>query len=156
MTPQHTPQERSWLWSPGGLVLLAFLAIAAFFLMTEHRAHVLGALPYVLFLLCPLLHLLMHGQHGSGHTGHGAGQDRPPPRLRHPQYTGFSVILFGFLLQWPTPLTLLMFPILVTMYVRLARWEEREVQAEFGEIYARYAAATPAFFPRLGRAARHA
>lgn len=67
MTPQHPPPERSWLWSPSGLVLLAFLAIAAFFLITEHRAHVLGALPYVLFLLCPILHLLMHGRHR--HTG---------------------------------------------------------------------------------------
>ncbi len=80
----------------------------------------------------------------------------PYARLRHPQYAGFIVILFGFVLQWPTLLTLLMFPILVTMYVRLARREEREGLAEFGEIYARYAAATPAFFPRLGRAARHA
>jgi protein-S-isoprenylcysteine O-methyltransferase Ste14 len=80
----------------------------------------------------------------------------PYARLRHPQYAGFIVILFGFVLQWPTLLTLLMFPILVTMYVRLARREEREVLAEFGEVYARYAAATPAFFPRLGRAARHA
>jgi hypothetical protein len=53
------------------LVLLAFLAIAAFFLIAEHRAHVLGALPYVLLLLCPILHLLMHGRHGSG-------QGRPP------------------------------------------------------------------------------
>ena len=48
-------------------------------------------------------------------------------------------------------LTLLMFPILVTMYVRLARREEREVLAEFGETYAHYAVTTPAFFPRLGR-----
>ena len=78
MTPHDPPQERSWLWSPRGLVLLAFLAVAAFFLMTEHRAHVLGALPYVLFLLCPLLHLLMHGRHGSARGGHGASQDRPP------------------------------------------------------------------------------
>jgi hypothetical protein len=76
MTPHDPPQERSWLWSPGGLVLLAFLAVAAFFLITEHRAHVLGALPYVLFLLCPILHLLMHGRHGSGHAGHGPSQDR--------------------------------------------------------------------------------
>ena len=80
----------------------------------------------------------------------------PYARLRHPQYVGFILILFGFLVQWPTLLTLLMFPILVTMYVRLARREEREVLAEFGEVYARYAAATPAFFPRLGRVVRHA
>jgi hypothetical protein len=78
MRLHHPSQKRSWLWSPRGLVLLALLTIAAFFLMTEHRAHVLGALPYVLFLLCPLLHLLLHGRHSSGHTGHGASRDRPP------------------------------------------------------------------------------
>ena len=46
--------------------------------------------------------------------------------VRHPQYVAFVLIMFGFLLQWPTILTLVMFPILVTMYVRLARREERE------------------------------
>jgi protein-S-isoprenylcysteine O-methyltransferase Ste14 len=71
--------------------------------------------------------------------------------LRHPQYVGFILIMLGFLLQWPTLLTLVMFPILVTMYVRLARQEERDALAEFGEAYARYAATTPAFFPRLRR-----
>ena len=75
----------------------------------------------------------------------------PYARLRHPQYAGFMVIMLGFLLQWPTLLTLLMFPILGIMYVRLAHREEREVLAEFGEAYARYAATTPAFFPHLGR-----
>jgi protein-S-isoprenylcysteine O-methyltransferase Ste14 len=69
--------------------------------------------------------------------------------IRHPQYVGFILIMFGFLLQWPTLLTLLMFPVLVTMYVRLAWSEEREALAEFGEAYARYAAVTPAFFPRF-------
>jgi protein-S-isoprenylcysteine O-methyltransferase Ste14 len=52
-------------------------------------------------------------------------------------------------LQWPTLLTLAMFPVLVWMYVRLARTEEREVRAAFGELYDRYAARTPAWFPRL-------
>ncbi len=73
--------------------------------------------------------------------------------LRHPQYVGFILILLGFLIQWPTILTLIMFPILVTMYVRLARREEREALTEFGEAYARYAATTPAFFPRRPQAA---
>ena len=59
------------------------------------------------------------------------------------------LILFGFLLQWPTLLTLAMFPVLVFMYLRLARREEREVEDEFGDSYRRYAAATPAFFPHL-------
>ena len=73
----------------------------------------------------------------------------PYSYVRHPQYDGFILIMLGFLLQWPTLLTVVMFPILVWMYVRLARHEEREVRAEFGETYTRYAAATPAFVPRL-------
>jgi protein-S-isoprenylcysteine O-methyltransferase Ste14 len=72
----------------------------------------------------------------------------PYAYVRHPQYVGFITIMVGFLMQWPTILTLVMFPILVTMYVQLARREEREVQAVFGKKYARYAANTPAFFPR--------
>ena len=70
--------------------------------------------------------------------------------IRHPQYVAFIVIMLGFLLQWPTILTLAMFPILMLMYVRLARHEEREAVAEFGERYIAYAARTPGFFPRLG------
>lgn len=73
----------------------------------------------------------------------------PYASLRHPQYTAFILIMIGFLLQWPTLLTLIMFPILVIMYVRLARREEREVAAEFGQAYGAYAAKTPAFFPHL-------
>ena len=76
----------------------------------------------------------------------------PYASLRHPQYVGFILIMLGFLLQWPTLPTLAMFPILVTMYVRLARREERDALAEFGDAYARYAANTPAFFPRLAPA----
>jgi len=73
----------------------------------------------------------------------------PYSHLRHPQYVGFILVMFGFLLQWPTLLTLAMFPVLVWMYVRLARIEEREARAEFGDIYDRYAAKTPAWFPRF-------
>jgi protein-S-isoprenylcysteine O-methyltransferase Ste14 len=71
-------------------------------------------------------------------------------RVRHPQYAAFILIMLGFLLQWPTVLTLLMFPILVVMYVRLAHREEREVRAEFGAAWDAYAAQTPGFIPRLG------
>jgi protein-S-isoprenylcysteine O-methyltransferase Ste14 len=73
----------------------------------------------------------------------------PYAYVRHPQYDGFILIMLGFLLQWPTLITLIMFPILVFMYVRLARREEREVLLEFGETYRRYMLSTPAFFPRL-------
>lgn len=74
----------------------------------------------------------------------------PYARIRHPQYAAFVLILFGFLLQWPTILTLAMFPVLVWMYVRLARHEEREALDQFGDAYTRYAVHTPAFIPRLG------
>lgn len=73
----------------------------------------------------------------------------PYARVRHPQYGGFVLIMFGFLLQWPTLVTLVMFPVLVVVYVRLARREEREVQAEFGSLWEEYAARTPSFIPRL-------
>jgi protein-S-isoprenylcysteine O-methyltransferase Ste14 len=73
----------------------------------------------------------------------------PYARVRHPQYDGFVIIMLGFLLQWPTLLTLLMFPVLVWMYTRLARSEEREMREAFGDSYERYAAVTPAFFPQL-------
>lgn len=73
----------------------------------------------------------------------------PYAHVRHPQYDGFILIMFGFLLQWPTILTVLMFPVLVAMYVHLARREEDEVRRQQGAEYVRYAAKTPAFFPRL-------
>lgn len=69
--------------------------------------------------------------------------------VRHPQYDGFVLVLLGFLFQWPTIMTLLMFPVLVTMYTRLARREEREVRERFGGAYHEYASRTPAFVPRL-------
>ena len=75
----------------------------------------------------------------------------PYAYVRHPQYVGFVLVLLGFLVQWPTILTLLMFPVLVFMYARLARREEREVRAAFGEAYDRYAAEVPAFVPRWRR-----
>ena len=81
----------------------------------------------------------------------------PYARVRHPQYDGFVLIMLGFLLQWPTLLTLAMFPILVWMYARLAKSEEREMIAEFGDAYRRYAEQVPALVPRwrrpVGRAA---
>ncbi len=77
----------------------------------------------------------------------------PYAHVRHPQYGGFILIMIGFLLQWPTILTLAMFPVLVVMYTRLAAREEREMRAAFGDAYAQYAAATPEFIPRLIRLA---
>jgi protein-S-isoprenylcysteine O-methyltransferase Ste14 len=76
--------------------------------------------------------------------------------LRHPQYLGFIGIMFGFLLQWPTLLTVIMFPLLVWMYVRLAHLEEAEALREFGAAYERYAAVTPAWVPHWATPGRPA
>lgn len=68
--------------------------------------------------------------------------------MRHPQYTGFILLIIAFLIQWPTIITLIMFPILLVMYHRLARREEAEMEARFGERYAAYRDRVPMFFPR--------
>jgi protein-S-isoprenylcysteine O-methyltransferase Ste14 len=81
---------------------------------------------------------------------HGLATTGPYAYVRHPQYVGFIAIMLGFLLQWPTILTAVMFPLLVTMYVRLAHAEERDAQREFGDVYKEYAAITPRWVPRLG------
>jgi len=69
--------------------------------------------------------------------------------VRHPQYAGFVLIMVGFLLQWPTFATLLMFPVLLVVYRKLAIREEREVAAEFGAEWEAYASELPRFLPRL-------
>ena len=74
----------------------------------------------------------------------------PYARIRHPQYVAFVMILLGFLLQWPTLLTLVMFPILVAMYGRLAVTEEREMRERFAAEFDAYTARTPRFVPALG------
>ena len=67
----HTP-----LWrTKGGVVLCGFLLVAGFYLLTEHTAHVLGALPLLLLAACPLMHMFMH----HGHHGHGGASSTPPP-----------------------------------------------------------------------------
>ncbi len=68
-----------FLKSRAGLVLIGFLVIAGVLLFTEHRAHVLGALVFLPLLLCPLMHMFMHGGHGS-HGGHAAGSQSNPER----------------------------------------------------------------------------
>lgn len=59
--------QTPWWRTPPGIVLCGFLAIAAFFLLTEHTAHVFGALPYLLLAACPLMHIFMHHGHGHHH-----------------------------------------------------------------------------------------
>ena len=70
-------------------------------------------------------------------------------RCRHPQYLAFIMIMFGFLLQWPTLPTVVMFPILVVVYIRLALREEKMALQEFSNEYIEYAKNTPRFIPKL-------
>ena len=96
------------------------------------------------WLLSSAWNVLYHAQRSNALASTG-----PYARIRHPQYVAFVLILLGFLLQWPTLLTLVMFPILLVMYWRLAVKEETEMQAKFGEAFDRYARRTPRFIPSL-------
>ena len=105
-------------------------------------------LGYGFYLLSSAWNVLYHAQRKSLLATAG-----PYARVRHPQYVGFMLILFGFLLQWPTLLTLLMFPFLLIMYARLATTEEQEMRERFGVEYQAYAARTPRFLPSWRKAA---
>jgi len=71
--------------------------------------------------------------------------------MRHPQYTGIFVVTLAFMIQWPTLTTLVLWPFVITMYVRLAKREEQDVLAKYPEEYREYMKRTPMFFPKLGR-----
>ena len=109
----------------------------------------LHLLSYVLlaggfWLLSSAWNVLYHAQRRQALATAG-----PYARIRHPQYLAFVLILLGFLLQWPTLLTLAMFPVLLVMYARLAISEEAELQQRFGAQYQTWAARTPRFLPAL-------
>ena len=85
------------------------------------------------YLLSSAWHVLYHAQHSNRFASTG-----PYERIRHPQYVAFVLIMLGFLFQWPTILTVAMFPILVVMYARLGRHEEAELLTRFGQPYQEY------------------
>jgi protein-S-isoprenylcysteine O-methyltransferase Ste14 len=97
-----------------------------------------------ILLLAASWKVLYNSQRNSGIAATG-----PYARIRHPQYAAFMMIMIGFLLQWPTLPTLIMFPILVLTYIRLAKREESASLNAFGESYARYMENTPRFLPKL-------
>ena len=94
------------------------------------------------YLLSKAWNVLYHAQ-----RQHMLATTGPYAVIRHPQYVAFVLTLLGFLLQWPTLLTLLMFPILLLMYARLAITEEAEMRKRFGAEFDAYAARTPRFLP---------
>ena len=65
MELQATTPPPFWR-SPAGIALVVAVLVGGFLLTTEHRAHVLGALPFLLLLCCPLMHYFMHGKHRHG------------------------------------------------------------------------------------------
>lgn len=69
MSPHHHTEQgqKIWFFSRTGLVVCGFLVAIAFLIATGHSAHLLGVLPYLLLLACPLMHIFMHGGHGSKH-----------------------------------------------------------------------------------------
>lgn len=75
-------QQRPNRFSAANIALYGFLTIAAFYLIAEHRAHLLGWLPFLLILACPLLHVFMHGRHG-GHGGDKNSPKAPPGQSPH-------------------------------------------------------------------------
>lgn len=111
--------------------------------------HVLSSLLIIagFYLLAKSWHVLYHAQ-----RRHALATAGPYARIRHPQYVAFVLILTGFLLQWPTLLTLAMFPILLVMYGRLAATEEIDMRKQFGAAFDAYAARTPRFIPGFGQA----
>jgi peptidoglycan/LPS O-acetylase OafA/YrhL len=80
----QSPRDSSFWRSLAGLGALGFGAVVAFFLVTEHRAHLYGALPFLLLLACPVMMLFMH--HGHGHQDRAPGGSDPsrPPRETRP------------------------------------------------------------------------
>jgi protein-S-isoprenylcysteine O-methyltransferase Ste14 len=67
--------------------------------------------------------------------------------VRHPQYTGIMLAVFGQIIHWPTVITLLLFPVIIYAYVHLAKREEVALSARFGEAYLAYRQRLPMFFP---------
>ena len=161
---QHDASHVQWFRSKTSWALIGFSAVAVFFLLTEHRAHLLGFLPYLIVLACPLIHMLSFLLIGGGflllarawpvlYEAQRAGRlavDGPYARIRHPQYVAFILVLLGFLFQWPTLLTLAMFPVLILMSVRLAHNEEADSEHKFAQAWRDYAAKTPRFIPKMG------
>ena len=89
---RHDSEPASFWRSRYAIGLLVMGAIAAYFLLSEHRAHFFGALPFLLLLACPLMHMFMHGGHGKhsgGHANHHAGaQDSNPSAAPQAPKTG--------------------------------------------------------------------
>ena len=128
MTANADHHQNGNVGSRSKLALIDFLAAAGFFLLPNTAPMCWESCLTCFYSSADALFMY----HGHGNQG-------------HPQYDAFVLIMFGFLLQWPT------MPTLLWMYVHLARHEEREAVEEFGDAYIRYIQKTTAFFRIWGR-----
>lgn len=87
---------------------------------------------------------LIHGEQG------GLVTTGPYAYVRHPQYSGLFLVMIGMLIQWPTIITALMFPVLIYVYYSLSKREEEEMIRTHGDEYRTYAEKTPMFLPKWG------
>jgi len=71
---EHQSGLLDWLFSRTGVATVVVVSVLAFLIYKGHSAHLLGALPYLLILICPLMHIFMHGGHHGGHNRHNQGK----------------------------------------------------------------------------------
>ncbi len=85
------------------------------------------------------------------HSAKGLVTEGPYAYVRHPQYSGLFLIMIGMLIQWPTIITALMFPVLIYVYYRLSKREESDMMVLYGAEYRGYIGKTPMFIPHLSK-----
>jgi len=125
-----------------GHLLLTFLGGGAVMMTVIHL--ISNGMVVIGFVLMWKGWKLIHGAKGELVTS------GPYAYVRHPQYSGLFIIMIGMLIQWPTIITALMFPVLIFVYYRLSKREEGEMLKQFGDEYRRYMENIPMFIPKLG------
>jgi protein-S-isoprenylcysteine O-methyltransferase Ste14 len=131
---------------PSGHLVLVFLGLAHSGLaMTILHAITNGLIFFGIYVMYKGW-LLIYGAQGKKLVTEGVYA-----YVRHPQYSGLFLIIIGFLIQWPSILMLVMWPVLMYAYYKLALREEKEVEAQFGPEFLVYKQRVPAFVPRLSK-----
>ena len=125
-----------------GHLWLAFLGGGALMMTVIHL--ISNGLTIIGFVIMWKGWKLIHGAKG------GFVKEGPYAYVRHPQYSGLFLIMIGMLIQWPTIITALMFPVLIFVYYRLSKREEGEMLKTFGDEYREYMEKIPMFIPRTG------